>query len=158
MADKLDKRQRVYVESRAKGVSMRQASAIAGYSAGNGGKVEAVYDVQVELAKIREFAAKNADVTKEDVINGFKHAAEMAGVLDDVAGMVAAWRELGKLLGFYAPEVKKIQKGINKGDLMKVLNDLDDEDLLKLSRGRVIDGESTHVGDGTPGVPTVQAH
>jgi hypothetical protein len=156
MVDKLDKRQRAYVEARSKGVSQRGASAIAGFSEGNGGKVEAAYDVQTELARIRADAAKNAGVTRDDVINGFKRAAEMAGVLDDVAGMVAAWREMGKLLGFYAPEVKKIEKGINKGDLMKAMDALSDEELLRLSRGRVIDGESSRVrDDGTPEVPAV---
>jgi hypothetical protein len=142
-----DPRRKAYIESRAKGLSRQQSAIAAGYSDADksGAHVERGVSVQQELAAIRKEAAENAGVTKDMVAEGFKDAAEMARVMADPQGMVAAWRELGKLLGFYAPEVKKLEKGINKKELKKALEDLEDEDLIALARGRVIDGEVTRV-------------
>lgn len=146
---KLSPRQQEYIENRARGLDRQQSAVLAGYADHNdaGGQVEESTDVQQELARIRAETAKDAGITKDMVAGGLKRAADMAQTMADPVGMVAAWRELGKLLGFYAPAVKKIEKGINRKDLLAAMDQLSDEELLQLSRGKVIDGEFKRLPD-----------
>lgn len=150
-----DPRRKKYVEARARGLSMKDAAIAAGYSAAEkaGAHVEKGQMVQQELAAVRKQMAVNSGVTKEAIVQGFVDAADMAKIMGDPQGMVAAWRELGRMLGHYAPEVKKIEKGFNKNDLRKALEDMTDEELQELATGRVIDGEFKRVED--PALPEV---
>lgn len=151
-----DPRRAKYLEARSKGLSRVMAAKQAGYAESNAGHIEESPSVMEELAVIRADAAANANVTRDDVVNGLKDAADLAKLLSDPTGMVAAWRELGKVLGFYAPEVKKIEKGISKSDLLKAMDQLSDEELLKLTHGRVVvDGEFTRVAEPAK-LPAVQ--
>jgi hypothetical protein len=50
--------------------------------------------------------------------------------------MIAGAREVGKMLGLYAPEEKKIDLTINQERLLRQYEELSDDDLL-----RVIEGE-----------------
>lgn len=133
-----------YAKARATGKSQAQSAILAGFSEGSKpAKIERSAVVQAELAAIRAETARNLDIKPEDVAAGFKRAADLAETLGDVAGMVASWRELGKLLGHYAPEVKKVEKAISKRDLKDALDMLTDDELRKLANGRVIEGEVT---------------
>ena len=91
--------------------------------------------------------AANTGVTKEEVVGMLVDAGQMARLVGDPTGLVAAARELGKMLGFYAPEVKKTLHGLDKGTLKKALEELSDEELHKLAHAKVIDGESVRVLD-----------
>jgi phage terminase small subunit len=144
---KLTDQERKYAKNRARGVGRSQSAVLAGYSGDphNAAKVEERPDVAEEIARLKAETAQNTKISKEAVAEGLKDAADMAKLMADPQGMVAAWRELGKLLGFYAPEVKKIEKGINKGELRKALEDLKDEDLMQLANGRVVEGEFKRV-------------
>lgn len=147
--EKLTSKQHAYAQNRAKGLPRKESSLMAGMSGdtNNASKVEEIPKVADEIARLRAETAVNAGITKEDVADGLKKAAEMAQTLADPTGMVAAWRELGKLLGFYAPEVKRLEKGINKRDLLAALDDLSDDELAQLSQGRVIEGKFTRVDE-----------
>lgn len=149
MTEKKDK----FVEARSRGLTRREAAAAAGL-AGDGSGTEKLPSVQEELARIRAQMAVDSGVKREDIIGGLIEAAAMAKLLADPMGMIAAWRELGKLLGHYAPEVKKVEKGINKRDLLGAMDQLTDEELLRLRGGRVIEGEFKRVEG--PHVPDVQ--
>jgi hypothetical protein len=150
--DKASEKQQAYAENRAKGLSRVQSSIMAGFDGdpNNAQRTEETPVVAQELARLRAETAENCGITKESVAAGLKDAADMARTMADPGGMVMAWRELGKLLGFYAPEVKKIEKGINKKDLRAALEDLSDEELLQLSHGRVIEGKFKRVDDSKP--------
>lgn len=141
----LNHRQLAYAQIRARGVERQQSAVLAGYAdADNAGvQVEESHDVQAEIERLRAETAVNAGVTKEMVAEGLKDAAELAKQMADPSGMVAAWRELGKLLGFYAPAVKKLEKGINKHDLLRAMDELSDAELLQMRNGRVVDGKIT---------------
>lgn len=130
-----------YVEQRARGVSAEKSAIMSGYSPQNAGKLDKRSTVVGMLAKLRAETAKNMNLTKEDVAAGLLEAAQQAQVMADVAGMVAAWRELGKLLGFYAPEVKKVERSFSKSDLKHAVEALGDEELRRLAGGRVVEGE-----------------
>lgn len=130
-----------YVKHRARGLPRERSALLAGYTekAPNLTRIEASPNVQVELARIRAETAENTGVTKEDVVELLKTAAELAKVQADPTGIVAAARELGKMLGFYAPEVKKITKGLDQQEFQKLLSNMPDDELLKIANARVID-------------------
>lgn len=143
-------KQEKYVQARAKGQSRGQSAIIAGYAVEGLespalSKIEGTPTVQERLAEIRAETAKNTKVTKEDVVQMLLDAAEMARVMADPNGMVAAARELGKMLGFYAPEVKKVTHGLDKGSLRQVMEELSDEDLQRLANSRAITSTATRV-------------
>lgn len=136
-----------------KGIPKDRSAIMAGATVDAVPFFEASPTVQQELAKIRTAVRENTGITREQIVEMLMEAAGYAKLLGDPMGMIAAARELGKMLGFYAPEVKKIEKGINAQDLRKALKDMNDEDLYKLANAKVIDGEFTRV----PGVPQTQS-
>lgn len=149
---KISPQQKKYVEERAKGQTKTQSAILAGY-APDPTSVPPVEDsktVQEALAKVRSELATNSGITKEDVVQMLVDAASMAKLMADPTGLVAAARELGKMLGFYAPEVKKVTHGLDKNSLRAVLDEMTDEDLSRLANARAIDGEVKRLPDGIP--------
>lgn len=142
----LSKQQAIYVAKRERGTPKEQSAIFAGYPAGQkaGDAVEDSPTVQQELAKARAEIAKATGITREQVLQGMKDAADMAQTMADPQAMVRAWAEIGKLLGFYAPEVKKHLHGLDPAsrDAIKRLNDAE---LLQLAKGRVIDNETGEI-------------
>jgi hypothetical protein len=57
---------------------------------------------------------------------------------------IAGWREIAKICGLYAPEVKEFRLTGSQEAKMKELQTLSDDQLLELA-GSVIEGESTRV-------------
>lgn len=138
----LSKQQAIYVAKRATGATIRESAIMAGYTIEKNRvvKVEDSPKVQKALADARADTAKNIGVTKEDVAKGFQEAAEMARMMADPAAMVRAYAELGKMLGFYAPE-KKIHEHELGQKSLEALKQLPDNELMKLAKGRVVEGE-----------------
>lgn len=116
---------------------------MAGYSENNGDpvadRIEKNETVSQELARVRAETAENTKITKEMVVEMLREAADLARLQADPTGIVQAAREMGKMLGFYAPEVKKITRDMNKQDLQKLLSELTEDELLKLANAKVID-------------------
>ena len=140
--------QRRYAEQRARGLTRERSALLAGYTEkANLTEIERSTPVQEEIARIKALTVQNTRVTKEEVVEMLKTAAELARLQADSTGLVAAARELGKMLGFYAPEVRKTLRGVDKNDLRKLLSDMTDEELLKLANARVIDGTAERVDD-----------
>lgn len=142
----LSKQQAIYVAQRAKGVAKKESAIMAGLNVEKNGvvKVERNLTVQEELAKARAETAKAVEVTKEDIAAGLMRAAAMAETMADPQAMVRAFSELGKMLGHYAPEKKTVvhEAGAKTLEAMKALSDTE---LVKLAKGRVIEGEVTNV-------------
>lgn len=137
-----------YAEQRARGLSRESSALLAGYSENNNmTELERSTPVVQEVARIKALTAQNTGVTKEEVVEMLKSAAELARLQADPMGMVSAARELGKMLGFYAPEIKKTLRGIDKNDLKRLLADMPDEELLKLANAKVIEGTAERVDD-----------
>lgn len=142
----MSKQQAIYVAARERGGNREQSAIMAGYAAGQdaGKQVERSELVQVELAKARTEMADAAGITRQEVLDGMKEAADMARVMADPQAMVRAWSEIGKLLGFYAPEVKKHLHGLDS-ESRDAIRKLDDAQLHKLAKGRVIDNGTQEV-------------
>lgn len=148
---KPSKQQKAYVEARARGLSRDQSALTAGYAPGgsepNVSRIENSLTVQEQLAAVRAEVAKNTGITKEEVVGLLMHAADMAKLMSDPTGLVAAARELGKMLGFYAPEVKKVTHGLDKGSLRALLEEMSDEDLARIANAKAIEGEVKRLPD-----------
>lgn len=166
----LTPKQARYVKHRSVGRGRDQSALLAGYGEGTkdpqNTRIEASPAVKQELARIRTELAKNMKVTRQQVAEMFMEAYGMAKTLADPQGMVAAARELGKMLGHYAPD-KTL--GLDKNDILKAMDTMSDEELYRLAHARekIIDGEFEKMqvvresgpvrGDGEPGVHEVPA-
>jgi phage terminase small subunit len=45
---------------------------------------------------------------RETVIRELRAAVEVARTKGDASAMIAGWREIGRMLGFYEPEVRRM--------------------------------------------------
>ena len=63
----------------------------------------------------------------------------------DSGNVIKGWVEVGKVLGHYAPEVKRIELTMDQGRLKSKFEGLSDSELLAIQQGRVLDGECTEV-------------
>lgn len=142
----LSKQQAIYVAQRAKGHTKQESAIMADYKPSENSvvKVERSEKVQTALTEARAETAKAIKVTKEDIAQGFLDAANMARVMADPQAMVRAYAELGKMLGMYAEEKKKVTHELGEKTL-DAMRQLPDHELAKLAKGRIIDGESKEV-------------
>lgn len=99
------------------------------------------------IAVEREEFARASQMTKKKVIDGFMEAIDMARLKADPMVMVAGWREVAKMCGFYEPTKHKLEVSVNGEVVIQKLQSLDDAQLLALADGRsdAIDGEFTVV-------------
>lgn len=113
------------------------AAVRAGYAA-RSAKVAAsrllTFDNPVKVAiQARQHAdSMRLGVTREEVIRGFQEAFDMAKEERAPAAMVAAARELGKMLGFYAPARIEAEVGIKALACRGRLEGMTDDELLGL--------------------------
>lgn len=66
-------------------------------------------DIQAVLQTRQADMAKELQITRQGVIRGLLDAVDMGRVQQNPAAMVGALREVAKILGFFAPEVKRVE-------------------------------------------------
>lgn len=76
--------------------------------------------------------AARLSIQRENVLNGLVEAAAMAKLQCDPAGMVAAWKQVGHLMGYYSTEPIKLDVKVAGNLEMKRLNQLSDAELFKI--------------------------
>lgn len=93
----------------------------------------------LRIAKVSEVlqARQSADATRlsikrEDLVAGLLEAVNQARVQSNPMAMVAGLRELGKMMGFYAPEVKKVDLNVKGKVDMDRLNTMSDAELIQI--------------------------
>ncbi len=100
--------------------------------------------VQLALSEARAELSTAAQITRADVIDGFMEAINVARLAADPASMIKGWSETAKVLGLYAPEVKKIEMSMNQQRLQSKFESMSDADLVAIIEGRApltIEGE-----------------
>lgn len=65
-------------------------------------------DVRALVTEHEAAAAKDLALSRERVVTEIKTAIAMAREQQDPAAMIAGWREIAKLCGYYAPERRRI--------------------------------------------------
>ena len=66
-------------------------------------------DIQAVLQARQAAMAKELQITRQGVIRGLLDAVEMGRLQQNPGAMVSALREVSKMLGFNAPEVKRVE-------------------------------------------------
>lgn len=130
--------QMMFVRHWAAGESILSAAARAGYA--DGGTFAYRLAKDPAIIKIYEREKKlyqeSCQMTRQKVMEGFLEAAEMAKLQADPTALVGAWREVGKMCGFYEPVKTKLDITVN-GVIHQKVERLTDDDLLKIIRGQL---------------------
>lgn len=108
--------------------------------------------IQRAIAEERAEYARASGMTKRKVIEGFSEAIDLARIKADPIAMIAGWREIGKMCGFYEATKTEIKVSVQGQVLIQRLNSMSDEELLALAEGdpSVLEGEFTVVDDQQP--------
>lgn len=88
------------------------------------------------LATRQAAYAVELQITKDDVIAGVLAAIDMARKQENPAAMIQGCNALAKLLGFYSPEVGRIEMGADTSAMKARMAALSDADLLAIAQGR----------------------
>lgn len=130
----LTNQQKLFVKNWASGESIPNAMARAGYNdqPSYGYRMAKMPNI---LALYNEEKAKYesaAQMTRQKVMDGLLEAAEMAKLLAEPATMVSAWREVGKMCGYYEPKKVSVDLNVSGNIVHQRLNQLSDAELLKI--------------------------
>jgi len=74
-------------------------------------------------------------IRRQDVVAALLLAIERAKVQGNPAAEITGWREVAKMLGFYAPEVLKVHLGDDQQRLQKKFEAMSDAELLEMTLG-----------------------
>lgn len=148
--ENLSPRQRAFVEGVVRaGKSKRQAAHDAGYSSPRSAvqRLETSTAVQKALETEHKAHEEALNMTRKRVVDGLIEAVDMARVKADPLSMVAGWREVAKICGYYEPVKHQVEVSVNGQVLLNQITSMSDADLLKLAdEASVIDGEFTAIG------------
>jgi len=104
--------------------------------------------VRERIDALRAELSRRAKISQEDVLEGFMDAINDAKLAGDPGNQIAGWREIAKVLGYYAPERKEIEISKKAAQAQEQLAALPEEELLKIAGDDVIDGEFELLGTG----------
>jgi len=109
----------------------------AGYSARsarvNGPRMLRNAAVREALQASQAETARKLEMDRATVLAGLLEAVEMARTQADVGALIRAWAEIGKMLGFYAPErVLKVDVNVAMKRMIGELETRSDAELLAI--------------------------
>lgn len=109
----LTEKQKTYAIARARGESVPNAMAQAGYNeqVSYGYRLDKMPNVQALIRQEQALYAEASQMDRKKVIDMQLEAFEMARVMAEPSSMVAAAREIGKICGLYEP--KKVEVNFN---------------------------------------------
>lgn len=130
----LTTQQRLFVQHWAKGETIPNAMARAGYNdqPSYGYRMAKMPNI---LALYNEEKAKYeeaAQMTRQRVMDGLLEAVEMAKLMAEPATMVSGWREIGKMCGYFEPKKVDINVNVTGNVIHQRLTQLSDAELLKI--------------------------
>lgn len=147
----LTDQQRLFVEQIIKGKGPKVAARIAGYANPDiqGYAIVKSHKVSEAIKYLHKKHEKAADMSRKKVMDGMLEAIEMAKLQADPGNMISGWREIGRMCGYYAPEVKKIDINITAKRVIDKMETLSDEDLVKMieDSSNVIEAEAVEILD-----------
>ena len=89
-------------------------------------------DIADAVARGEAKLAKDAKVTRAAVLEGLQEAIDLARLRSDPSAMIAGWREIGKMCGFYAPERKVFQFSADAWAQQNAIAQMTDGELAEL--------------------------
>ncbi len=81
---------------------------------------------------VRAALAPETKPTRAAVLEGFQEAIELARLRGDPSAMIAGWREIAKMHGYYAPERKQVRLSIDARVQRAELQQMTDAELFEL--------------------------
>jgi phage terminase small subunit len=85
------------------------------------------------LSAFRKELATELNVTKQKVLQELQTAISIAQAQGNASGMIAGWREIARICGYYTPEVKKIDLDISGKRVMEQMETMTDAELLEMT-------------------------
>ena len=79
--------------------------------------------------------AAEAELSRAATLKGFQEAIEIARLRSDPSAMIAGWREIAKMCGYYAPERKQVQLSVDARAQRDELARMTDAELAELIAG-----------------------
>lgn len=142
--DGLSPQERAFVEWFGRGLTKTQAAARAGYANPNssGGDLLRRAEIQAAVEAQRQQFVEVAQVTKKDVVEGIKEGIDMARQMSDPQTMIVGWRELAKICGYYETK-SKVEVNVTGQVRISQLEQMSDQDLLKIIEGEAVDVSET---------------
>ena len=99
--------------------------------------------IQKALQERQAADAARLSIERENVLNGLLEAVDMARDQRNPMGMIRGYAELGKMLGFYAVETKRLEVNVEGQANLNHLERLSDAELLAIMAGGG-GGEAAH--------------
>ena len=145
----LTEQQRIFCEQVAAGKNPITAARIAGYSTpeAQGHAMVKTPRVAEAIRYLHKKHERLVDMDRKRVMDGFLEAIEMAKLQADSGNMISGWREIGRMCGYYAPEVKKVEITVSGKRVIDQLEVLTDEALLQMvaESQNIIEMDATEV-------------
>lgn len=134
----ISERGEAFVEAKMAGMNDFAAAKATGYVNPNPSQIASI---RQQLTVARNWLASTTQISRLNVIEGIIDGIEMARMQGDSGNVIKGWTEVGKILGHYAPEVKRVELSVDQAATLSKLSALSDEELLRLSQQEVIEGE-----------------
>ena len=135
-ADKpLTDMQRNFARYWGQGETKINAATKAGYAANSVDMVYRLARMPAVLAIYNEekrLFQEAAQISRKDVLDGMKEAIEMGKLMAEPHAVIAGWREIGKILGYYATVSTQINVNHTGTVLIDRMNKMSDAELLAL--------------------------
>lgn len=153
----LTDKQRMFARFLAEGKTPETAHALCGYKRRSSHAWETlkVPGIMEYVKKLQKKNEHMMDMSRKRVMDGFLEAIEQAKLMSEPMTQIAGWREIAKMCGYYAPEVKKIDINVSSQRILSQLETLSDADLLEMieTDAETIEGEAREllVGPDTVG-------
>lgn len=90
-------------------------------------------NVREALAVSQQVTARRLELDKERVLDGLMQAIVLAKERCDPSAQIAGWREIAKLCGFYAPEIRRMTLSTEAKGARERMERMTDEELLALA-------------------------
>jgi len=139
--------QRAAMEALALGMNQKQAAARADVTPTTLGKWLKNQSFQHHLNTLRQDTSDMISVTKPKIVQMFMEAIEDAKLMSDPSTQIKGLREVGLMLGFYAPEERKITYSNDEKAVRQKLSEMSEKELLELAgrESNVIEGDFRRV-------------
>ena len=92
-------------------------------------------NVAAEIGARQSADAARLGLARKDVLQGLLGAIESAQAQANPMAQIAGWREIAKMLGFYAPERQRVELSADGSAEWRRLEAMSDEELLTMAGG-----------------------
>lgn len=154
----LSEQQRLFVNGIMQGMGPNVAARSAGYAQPDmhGRRMLKTEKIQAAIRYLNKKYEQKANMSRKKVMDGFLEAIDLARLSAEPGVMVQGWREIGRLCGYYAPEVKKVDISISAKRAIGKMETMSTDELMKLIEvdTSFIEGEAIEVLEALDGEET----